>query len=206
MSVPPDPPPAVFPPAPPPPAPNQYPPPARTNGFAIASLVCSLATFVFCGIGTVLGIVFGHVARHQIKRTGEGGGGLALAGLIIGYASIGLGVVVISAVFLLARGVDSTNVVVDHARDVDVQIVRIARLRGTTPRSRAVIDQAFNSTCCVRNVTLGRTGVRRPGATEAELARVNWRLDIEGVFGGHACLTVPSNLVASDRDVTSGRC
>jgi hypothetical protein len=36
------------------------------------------------------GIVCGHIARGQIKRTGEGGDGLALAGLIIGYAFTGL--------------------------------------------------------------------------------------------------------------------
>ncbi|MDT7614772.1 MAG: hypothetical protein QOF00_2219, partial [Pseudonocardiales bacterium] len=31
-----------------------------------------------------LGIVFGFIARGQIKRTGESGDGLALAGIIIG--------------------------------------------------------------------------------------------------------------------------
>src|ERR687890_1845238 len=56
-------------------------PPTRTNPFAIASLV--LAFFV-----TLLSIVFGHVALNQIKRTGEGGRGLALAGLWISYLSV----------------------------------------------------------------------------------------------------------------------
>ena len=32
-----------------------------------------------------LGIVFGHVARRQIRRTGEQGSGLATAGLWLGY-------------------------------------------------------------------------------------------------------------------------
>lgn len=202
MTVPPE-----LPAAPPPPAvpyPHPYPPVARhTNGFAIAALVCSL---VACGIGSILGIVFGHVARSQIKRTGEEGAGLALAGLIIGYASLAIGAVVFGGLILFATTVRSADSVVDHARDVDLQIVRVARLLGTTPRSRTVINQAFDSSCCVHNVTLGRTGVRRAGATDAELARVNWRLDIEGVFGGHACLTVPTSLVAADSDVTSGRC
>jgi hypothetical protein len=30
----------------------------------------------------------GHVARHQIKRTGEQRAGLALAGLILGWATV----------------------------------------------------------------------------------------------------------------------
>lgn len=69
-----------------------YPPVQRmpgTNGFAIASLVCSLAGFAW-GVTAILGVVFGHLARSQIRQTGQGGDGLALAGLIIGYIFIGL--------------------------------------------------------------------------------------------------------------------
>ena len=54
----------------------------NTNGMAIASLIC--AFFIF-----PLGIIFGHIAMGQIKRTGEGGKGLATAGLIIGYLVLG---------------------------------------------------------------------------------------------------------------------
>ena len=51
----------------------------RTNGFAVASFVCSLLCI------SILAIIFGHVALSQIRRTREGGQGLATAGLIIGY-------------------------------------------------------------------------------------------------------------------------
>jgi len=54
----------------------------NTNSMAIASLIC--AFFIF-----PLGIIFGHIAMGQIKRTGEGGKGLATAGLIIGYLVLG---------------------------------------------------------------------------------------------------------------------
>lgn len=58
-----------------------YPPPYAaappTNTMAILALVLSL---VFAPVGIVLGII----ARNQIKRTGEAGDGLALAGIIIG--------------------------------------------------------------------------------------------------------------------------
>jgi hypothetical protein len=63
-------------------------PVARTNGLAIASLACGLAQFVVGPLATIPAIVFGHVARHQIKRTGEQGAGLALAGLILGWATV----------------------------------------------------------------------------------------------------------------------
>jgi Domain of unknown function (DUF4190) len=71
--------------------PQQYPPqpPARgTNTMAILALVFA---FVFAP----LGIVFGIMGRKQIARTGEGGDGLALAGLIVGSLFTLLGVVYI---------------------------------------------------------------------------------------------------------------
>ncbi len=70
-------------------------PVAKTNGLAIASLACGLAQFVFGPLATIPAIVFGHVARHQFKRTGEQGAGLALAGLILGWATVILGIVLI---------------------------------------------------------------------------------------------------------------
>jgi peptidyl-prolyl cis-trans isomerase B (cyclophilin B) len=55
-----------------------YPQPRPTNGLAIASLICA---FLFAP----LGIVFGHISLSQIKRSGEEGRGLAIAGLVISY-------------------------------------------------------------------------------------------------------------------------
>ena len=53
-----------------------------TNGLAIAALVTSF----FIGI---LGIILGFIAMNQIKTSGEQGRGLALAGVIIGFVSVG---------------------------------------------------------------------------------------------------------------------
>ena len=61
-----------------------------TNGMAIAALVVSLAA---CG---PVGLILGIVSLNQIKRTGEQGRGMALAGVIIGA---------ISVVFLIAVGI-----------------------------------------------------------------------------------------------------
>ena len=60
-----------------------------TNGFAIASLITAIV-----GLGGVLAVIFGHIARSQIRRTGERGWGMATAGLIIGYIGIVVGVAV----------------------------------------------------------------------------------------------------------------
>ena len=61
----------------------------RTNGSAVASLVIGILSWFLCPIvGGIAAVIFGHVARGQIRRTGEGGSGLAIAGLILGYAHI----------------------------------------------------------------------------------------------------------------------
>jgi hypothetical protein len=67
------------------PVPQSYAPAtAKTNTLAIISLVTSILW------GTALvGVITGHIALSQIKRTGESGRGLALAGVIIGYVGIG---------------------------------------------------------------------------------------------------------------------
>jgi Domain of unknown function (DUF4190) len=72
------------------------------NGLAIASLACGLAQFVFGPLATIPAIVFGHVARHQINRTGEPGAGLALAGLILGWAAVILAILLILGVAMSA--------------------------------------------------------------------------------------------------------
>ncbi len=51
---------------------------------AVTALVCGVATFVV-GVTFIPAIIFGHIAQRQIRQTGEQGGGLALAGLILGY-------------------------------------------------------------------------------------------------------------------------
>ncbi|HEX8995541.1 MAG TPA: DUF4190 domain-containing protein [Ktedonobacterales bacterium] len=70
--------------------------PGPTSGMAIASLVCSLL-----GIGLV-GVILGHLALNEIKRTNgyTQGRGLAIAGLIIGYLQIAAGVVIVAIVII----------------------------------------------------------------------------------------------------------
>ena len=74
--------------------------PTPTNGLAIASLACGVAQFAFGPLPTIPAIVLGHMARHQIKRTGEQGAGMALAGLLLGWAAVAIGVLAILALTL----------------------------------------------------------------------------------------------------------
>lgn len=61
----------------------------RTNGLAIASLVCGICGFLYL-IPAFLGIIFGCVALSQIKRQGTDGRGLAIAGIATGSSWLGL--------------------------------------------------------------------------------------------------------------------
>jgi hypothetical protein len=55
----------------------------RTNALAIASFVAAIAGLLTCGIGDILGLIFGVVGLSQIRRSGEGGRGLAIAGIVV---------------------------------------------------------------------------------------------------------------------------
>ena len=76
--------------------------PPRTNGLAIASLVCSLVGGFLCGLGSIVGVVLGLVARAQIRRSGgsQTGEGLALAGIVIGCIFVLLTVAVFTVALI----------------------------------------------------------------------------------------------------------
>lgn len=62
--------------------------PPRTNGSATGALVCGiLGTMV--GVTSIPAVILGHKARAEIRRSGEQGDGMALAGLVLGYLVIG---------------------------------------------------------------------------------------------------------------------
>jgi hypothetical protein len=81
-----------------PPGYQQTAPPAdtdRLNTFAVLSLVFGI-------LGGYLAIVFGFVAKSQIKRTGERGNGMATAGLILGFLWIGVTILLLVGVAISA--------------------------------------------------------------------------------------------------------
>jgi hypothetical protein len=89
------------PPAPPPPKPAYQPPSAGarpglpTSGMAIASLLLGVAGLTFVPLlASILAILFGYMARKEIRqRPGElAGDGLALAGIVMGWIAVGLSV------------------------------------------------------------------------------------------------------------------
>jgi uncharacterized membrane protein len=71
-----------------PPGYGQPPVGQATNGLAIASLVLGIV-WVF-GLGSILAVIFGFVARKQIRHSGgrQSGGGMAIAGIVLGFVGV----------------------------------------------------------------------------------------------------------------------
>jgi hypothetical protein len=115
--------------------------PQSTNGFAIASLVSGLLWLAGLGsslapafgfaigswvygivwlssLGPILALVFGYRAKKQIAASNgrEAGGGLATAGIVLGWVGIGLTIVLILFTIMVINalnnmGVNTLNIV-----------------------------------------------------------------------------------------------
>jgi len=90
---------------PPPPAfagnPMLPPQPARqTSGMAIASLVLGILWIYW--LGSILALVFGYLAKREIRNSEKplDGNGMATAGIVLGWVGIGTMVLVIGLVVL----------------------------------------------------------------------------------------------------------
>ena len=74
----------------------------RTNQLAIVSLACGIGQIFFWIAGAIPAIVCGHIARSQIRRNGEEGAGLAMAGLVLGYIGLAVPILIVTLVLLAA--------------------------------------------------------------------------------------------------------
>ena len=63
--------------------------PRSTNGLAIAAMVLGIVWVYW--IGSILALIFGYVARGQIRNANgsQGGNGMAIAGIVLGWVGIG---------------------------------------------------------------------------------------------------------------------
>jgi len=97
--------------APPPPPPQVAPPggiaPVQNSTLAVASLVLGIASWVFLPlIGAIGAIITGHMARSEIRKnpgrlTGDG---LALGGLVTGYAHLAVACVALPCLIVTVFG------------------------------------------------------------------------------------------------------
>ena len=74
--------------------PSYYAPP--NSSMAVISLVSGILGWTILPVlGSIVAIVTGHMAKNEIRESNGriGGDGLATAGLILGYLSLGLGLI-----------------------------------------------------------------------------------------------------------------
>lgn len=77
-----------------------------TSHLAIASMVSGILGWTaFFGIGSIIAIITGHMARAEIRDSGGriGGDGMAIFGLIAGYSLVAL-VVLFLAILVVVAG------------------------------------------------------------------------------------------------------
>jgi hypothetical protein len=78
----------------------------------VAALACGIAAFLSWGLTALPAIVLGHAARRRVRRTGQRGEGMALAGIILGWAAAA--VVALLALFAITVASHAGHAVVIH--------------------------------------------------------------------------------------------
>ena len=79
----------------------------RLSGLAVVSLVSGLLGWTFAPwLGSVVAIITGHMARSEIRRERPNvdGDGIAVAGLVLGWAMVVASVFTVLAVILFFGG------------------------------------------------------------------------------------------------------
>jgi hypothetical protein len=82
-----------------------YPAPMASPGTNIMAILSLVFAFVFAPAG----IVLGHIAKRQLKSSGENGGGLATAGLVLSYIFTGISLLACCGVIALALSNQNTT-------------------------------------------------------------------------------------------------
>ena len=86
---------------------GQYGAPARTNPLAIAALICGIGQILLGLLAGIPGIILGFIALNQIKAKGEGGRGMAIAGIVLGFVGLALFLILIIAIVAASHNTTS---------------------------------------------------------------------------------------------------
>lgn len=156
-------------------------PPIKNSGLAICSLVLGilgLLSLLLC-LGPIFAlpaVICGHIASGRIKRSNGmlAGQGMALAGLITGYITIALAVVMIPMMaaiaipnFVKARDTAQKNQCINNLRVIDgaknqwaLENNKTAEDTPTAQDLDKYIPKGFNSLHCAKGgtYTIGKAG------------------------------------------------
>jgi len=192
--------------------PAGYAPPPKTNPLATISLIAGVVQFVcFYFIGAIVAIVTGHIARSQIRRSNgtQGGAGMALAGIILGYVGLALSVLAAIgiAVFFIFFADDVERATLrSDARNYIERVQDVAITSGGDMRDPEVLRRGY-----VRYQADNGESIRLADGTlirEADAATWEanrWRVELTGNFGADVCATIPAE-VGDEPVIQNGRC
>lgn len=93
---------------------QQWTPP--NNDWAVASLVLGIANFIAIPlVGAILALVFGYKAKGEIDRSEgrQGGRGLAVAGIVLGWIGVAVAILAIIGIVLLIGAFSSGAIDID---------------------------------------------------------------------------------------------
>ncbi|MBN8768735.1 MAG: DUF4190 domain-containing protein [Stenotrophomonas nitritireducens] len=83
------------------------PAPRQTSSYAVIALVAGILGWTLLPfLGSIGGIIFGHMARGEIRRSNGqlDGDGLAVTGLVLGWLSVAMWVIGLLIIFLFLGG------------------------------------------------------------------------------------------------------
>jgi type IV pilus assembly protein PilA len=145
---------------------------AQTSGMAIGSLITGIFFFVLPS--AIAAVILGHLSRSEIRRSAgrKKGAGMALAGLILGYAGIAIIPLLIFAAIAIPNLLRS----------------RIAANEATAVASVRTINSAlilYNTTYGQYPPKLGNLGPPTSGSPTREAADLIDRVLAEGTKSGY---------------------
>jgi uncharacterized protein DUF4190 len=75
----------------------------RLSAWALASMICGIVSIAgFQTVIAILAIIFGFIGRNEVKKSAGQieGDGFALAGIVLGFISVGIGIIIIALYIL----------------------------------------------------------------------------------------------------------
>jgi hypothetical protein len=108
----------------------------KTSGMAIASLVLGILWIYW--LGSILALAFGYIAKREIRQSNEPieGGGLATAGIVLGWVGIGTLSILIGLI-IVGIAIDKEEKKPSE-KSTSQQATKISPLRELAPESPLV--------------------------------------------------------------------
>ena len=126
----------------------------KTSGFAIASLILGIFALligwipIFGWLILILAIIFGFIGLQRIKKdVGTKGKGMAIAGIIMGFISLAITILLLLLIFLAGYLIDlSENTVVERTPTIpqtfswQTASIAVTNIAATSDGSDTVVD------------------------------------------------------------------